>query len=225
MESDLARNRHQQDIIMSLVKKMLQLDSYSKFKDVIDAVSNNISTNMSVNQILSSYNILKDMVANVIKDEEIIDIKKASLEIYDLEVYLPSSGRMSSALGYYQDSLDDIIKTMKINLELEDPEIIKTFNYSINETYEARVAGKGLRSGASNSVLTNYVGKSKNEAEKYCAANDLDCSFKYVDESSQYYNSKIETDKIASQKPNGGTLLNEVDDVTFYINGASLYDN
>lgn len=220
IESDLARNRHQQDIIMALARKMLQLGSYNQFKDIIDAVSNNVATNMSVNQILSSYNILKDMIGNVLNNEDIITIQKASLETYSLNVYLPSSGRTTSALGYYEDSLQDIIKAMKINLELEEPEIIKTFNYSLNETYEAKVAGKGLRTGATKSVLSSFIGKSKSDAESYCAENNFDCSFKYVDENSKYYNENIETDLIANQTPHHGTLLENVDTITFYINGA-----
>lgn len=219
--SDLARNRHQQDIIMGLGNKIIRLDSYTQVEDILDAISNNIATNMSVNQILSSYNILKDMVVNVIQDEEIIEIQKATLETYALDVYLPGSGRITKALGYYEDSLDDIIKTMKVNLEIEKPEKIKTFSYSLNETYEAKVAGQGLRSGASNSVLSSFVGKKKTEAEYYCNKNNFNCSFRYVDENSQYYNPNIDIDLIVSQNPHEGTLLKEVKDITFYINGAS----
>jgi len=206
---------------MALANKMLQMNSYSKFKEILDAISNNIATNMSVNQILSSYEIFKDMIGNAINDQEIIEIQKATLETYNLNVYLPSSGRITSALGYYEDSLEDIIKTMKINLEMEKPEKIKTFSYSLNETYEAKIAGKGLRSGVSNSVLSSFIGKRKEDAEKYCADNNFDCSFKYVDENSQYYDPEIDTDLIVQQSPHQGSLLKDVDDIVFYINGAT----
>lgn len=224
LESDLARNRHQQDIIMALASKMMQLGSYNNFKEVLDAISDNIATNMSVNQILSSYNIFKDMISNVINDEEIVNIQKASLETYDLNVYLPSAGRMTSALGYYEDSLKDIVKEMKVNLEIEEPEYIKTFNYSINEIYEAKVAGKGIRTGATNSVLASLIKKTKSEAETYCKQNGFNCSFKYVDENSNYYNSDIETDLIVAQNPHQGSLLQDVSSITFYINGATSSD-
>lgn len=224
LESDLARNRHQQDIIMALANKMLQVGNYNSFKKILDAISDNIATNMSINQILSSYNIFKDMLGNVINDEEIVNIQKASLETYGLNVYLANAGRTTSALGYYEDSLNDIIKSMKVNLELEKPEHIKTFSYSLKETYEVHVAGKGLRSGATNSVLSNFVGKTKTEAEKYCSNNGFSCSFKYVDENSNYYNASIDADLIASQNPHQGTLLKDVNTITFYINGATSSD-
>ena len=224
LESDLARNRHQQDIIMALANKMLDVGSYNDFKKVLDAISNNIATNMSVNQLLSSYNIYKDMLSNVIKDKDILSIEKAVLETYGLNVYLPSAGRTTSALGYYEDSLQDIIKTMKINLELEKPEHIKTFSYSINENYEGKVAGKGLRSGASNSLLESFISRTKEEAESYCNSKGFSCSFKYVDENSDYYNSSIATDLIVAQTPHQGSLLKDVSTITFYINGATSSD-
>ncbi|MBE6155622.1 MAG: LytR family transcriptional regulator [Firmicutes bacterium] len=224
LESDLARNRHQQDIIMALANKMLQIDSYNNFKEILDAISDNIATNMSVNQILSSYNIFKDMIGNMINDIEFINIQKATLETYDLNVYLPSSGRTTAALGYYRDSLEDIIQTMKINLELEEPQHIKTFNYSINENYEPKIAGKGLRTGVSNTVLESFIGKTKSAAEKYCIQKDINCSVKYVDKNSEYYNSDIATDLIAAQEPHQGTLMEDVSSVIFYVNGATSSD-
>lgn len=220
IESDIARNRHQQEIIMALAKKMMKLDSYNSFKKILDAVSNNIATNMSTNQILSSYNILKDMIGKALKNEEIINVQKTKLEIYSLPVYLPS-GRYTSALGYYEDSLKEISKEMKINLGIEKQETVKTFSYSINEEYESYVAGAGKRSGTTNSVLTRFVNRSKAEAESYCADNNLDCSFVYVDSSSSYYNEEVDTDLIGSQNPHEGTIMDNVSSVTFYINGAN----
>ncbi|MBQ6840693.1 MAG: LCP family protein [Bacilli bacterium] len=221
VDSDFARNRHQQDLIIALAKKVIKLGSYNDFKDLLDAVSNNIATNMSVNQILSSYEILKGMVGNLINDEELVSIQKAKLETYTLNVYLPTYGTTTMAEGYYEDSLEDIIKTMKINLELEEPEYIKTFSYSVNEDYQAKIAGAGYRSEASNAVLKGFVSKTKAEAQKYCNDNGFECSFKYVDENSKYYDPDIESDLIVAQSPHEGELLNGIHDITFYINGAT----
>ena len=219
-DGDIARNRHQQDIIMALAKKALNIKSYNNFKKILDAVSNNIATNMSTNQILSSYNIFKDMISKALKDEDFINIQKTKLEIYNLPVYMPS-GNITSALGYYESSLNAIIEAMKINLEIEEPEIIKTFSYSLQEEYVSKAIGEGLRTGSSNSILADFVGKTKAEAEKYCNEKNLECSFKYVDENSKYFDEEIDEDLIATQLPHGNTLMKNVDDVTFYINGKS----
>ena len=220
-EGDIARNRHQQEIIMALAKKALKIKNYNHFKKILDAISNNISTNMSTNQILSSYSIFKDMINKVLKEEDFINIQKTKLEIYNLPVYLPS-GNITSALGYYESSLKAIKDAMKINLEIEKPEIIKTFSYSIKEEYVSKAIGEGLKSGSSNSVLADFVGKTKEAAEDYCSEKNLDCSFKYVDENSKYFDEEIDEDLIATQIPHGNTLMKNVDDVVFYINGKSL---
>ena len=165
--SDLARNKHQQDVIMAIAKKMLTIRSYNQFEKVLNAVSKNISTNMSRDSILSAYQILKKMVGNMLSDEDFINIQKTYLEVYNLNVTL-SSGRVSSALGYYEDSLKDIVKTMNINLGKENSEVIKSFSYSINETYEPYIAGKGITTGATNSTLASFIGKTRDEAQNYC---------------------------------------------------------
>lgn len=221
--SDLARNKHQQDVIMAIAKKTLSIKSYSKFEKVLDAISKNISTNLSTNQMLSSYTILKKMVGNYANDENFINIQKTYLEVYNLDVTLPS-GRISSALGYYDASLKDIINLMNINLEKVDFEPIKTFSYSINEVYDPYIAGKGLTTGVTNSTLQSFVGKTREEANSYCEKNDFNCRFTFVDSTSDYYNANVNTDLIASQIPKGGTLLRNVNSINFYINGASLDD-
>ena len=110
---------------------------------------------------------------------------------------------------------------MKTNLELEKPEIIKTFSYSLNEEYTVKAIGEGLKTGSSNSVLVDFVGKTKEDAESYCNEKGLDCSFKYVDENSKYFDEELDEDLIATQVPHGNTLMKNVDDVIFYINGKS----
>ena len=217
-ESDIARNRHQQEIIMALAKEAMHIKSFGDFKKILDAVSKNIATNMNNSQILSSYNIFKDMVGKALNDEDFIEIQKTKLEVYNLPVYLPS-GNTTSALGYYESSLNDIIKTMKINLELEEAEIIKSFEYSLNENYEVKVAGAGLRSGSSNSVLASFIGKTKDDAKKYCEDNNIECSFTYVDDNSKFYDDELDIDLISFQSPHANTLMKNVDEVTFYING------
>lgn len=216
-DSDLARNRHQQDIITALSKKMMKVRSYSEFNKILDAVSNNISTNMSTSQILSSYNILKSMISKVLNGEEFVRIQKTYLEVYNLPVYLPSSGNITSALGYYKDSLDDIIKVMKINLELGKSDRIKTFSFDANKEYTGYIAGSNLKNGASNSVLDNFIGKTYQQASAYCNNKGLTCSYESIDESSKYYNEEIASGLIAYQDPHSNTLIKDVTSVKFYI--------
>ena len=59
-------------------------------------------------------------------NSKVEDSLETYLEYYSFPVY--TSNMYTSAIGHYEDSLKEIVKAMKVNLELEEPEIIKTFN-------------------------------------------------------------------------------------------------
>ena len=62
--SDIARNQHQQQIIEAMAQKLKSLNTINDFEKILDTVSNNIETNMLPEQILSFYNVGKDMLIN-----------------------------------------------------------------------------------------------------------------------------------------------------------------
>lgn len=146
---DLMRIQNQQKIVEAIANKALTLNSISDVKDILSAISNNISLNMDTNQILSSYDILKTMVGNALNDKEILTMQKTYLEVFNNPVYDPGMGIYLSTLGYYSDSLDDITKAMRVNLELEEAEMIKTFTFDAAAPYEQKVYGKGISTGSS----------------------------------------------------------------------------
>lgn len=220
IQSDLARNKHQQEVIIALGKKMMTIRSYSKFKDILDSVMNNVSTNMSTSQILSGYNMFKNMLKNALSDDEFINIQKTYLETYPLPVI--HNGMTVSALGYYQDSLDEIVETMNINLEKAKVKQVKTFSFSITDNYTGKIAGKGKTSGSTNKSLASQIGNGKEKAQEYCNSMKLSCTFTYVDDTSSYYNNAYGPDVIGGQNPAPNTLLADVSSVTFYLNGATV---
>ncbi|MBO5096593.1 MAG: LCP family protein [Bacilli bacterium] len=171
IESDLARNRHQQELISALAAKAMTIRDFKEFENILDAVSNNIATNMSTKQILSSYEILKSMLEKSLNGEEMITIKKTYLEVYNLPVN--TGYTITSALGYYPSSLEEITKMMKVNLELEEEETIKTFSYSVNEDYSSKIYGKGKTSGGKLETLPNFVGKSVSEVQSWGSKNGI----------------------------------------------------
>ncbi|MBQ4584443.1 MAG: LCP family protein [Bacilli bacterium] len=206
IESDLARNRHQQEVITALAQKALTINSFDKFESVLDAVSNNIATNMSRDQIISSYDILKSMLERTLNKEEMINIKKTYLEVSSLPVNLGT--RVTSALSYYPDSLAEITKLMKENLEIEKPELVKTFSYSINEDYESKVFGKGIRSGESLKLMPSFIGKTVSEAQSWATENNITVEFDYLDRSSNI---------ITNQNVASGVLVKNVKSVLFTV--------
>ncbi len=217
---DLQRIQNQQLIVEAMSKKLLSLNTVTEFKDILSAISNNISVNMSREQILSSYNILKNMVMNLITDKDALVIQKAYLEVYDNNVYNEKTNTYSSALGYYESSLDDIIKMMKVNLEIEEAERITEFSFDANTPYVQKVAGKDLKTGADIKRVPSFIGKTVSEAESWGNSNNVNIEKRYVTSDDPKYNSNVLVGLIGNQSISAGTGLNNIKNLIVYINST-----
>ena len=215
--SDLDRVRHQQQVVEALANKVLHFNSIKEFQDILNAVSKNIATNMDTDTILSGYNVAKNVLGNKLSGKDSLNIQKASLETYSLNVYVPSQGRKTSAQGYYESSLEDIKKAFNIVLGKETAEPIKTFSFSVNETYEIYRPGKGKRTGQSGALLPSFVGKSISEAQSFCNSNNINLEIKYVDSGSEHYNDQVAVGLIGDQSVHKDVLLSTVSNLTVYV--------
>ena len=156
LESDIARNRHQQQIIEAIAKKIVQTSSLSDFTNILNTISNNIATNMSTSQILSFYESLKGMLVNALNGDNFIEIEKMQLTYFTFNnIY------GLSCLGYYQGSLNAITEAMKENLGIKKTETITSisYDYSVDYEQESNIIGKGIYSGGKvpDSSITNPV--------------------------------------------------------------------
>ena len=203
--SDIARNQHQQQIIEAIVKKIKELKNVSDFEKILNAVSRNIETNIKTNQMLSLYNVAKNMLSDKTGTKN-LSIQKTYLAYYNLGL------SYTSALGYYKESLNEIVKAMKVNLELEKPEIIKTFEISYSENYTTPLIGYGI-TGNKKQVVPNYIGYDSNYVSNWCQNNGISCYFNRVDSAAQ--NGQILTQSVS------GVLLDSISSISFSVSNGS----
>ena len=218
LDSDIARNRHQQEIIEAIAKKVLSGSNITKVEDLLNAVTNNIATNMNEKQILSFYEVLKNMISKSFNDGEFLNIQKTYLEYYNLPVRLSNNGIFTSAIGYYPGSLEAISKAMKVNLGLEEKEVIKTFSFDANEDYKNKVIGEGINTGEKLETMPNFAGKSASEAETWANNHNIIIEKEFVNISSSNFNENVALGLIGNQSVSDGILLNNVSSFTIYIN-------
>ncbi len=207
-ESDIARNRHQQQIIEAAAKKVLHNSNLSDFQKLLDTISKNIATNMKTSQILSFYQSLKGMLSNALQGQDFITIQKTQLSYYNLDV------NGASCLGYYEGSMQAITKAMKENLGLLSIDTVKTFHYDYSEDYEqsADVIGKGIYTGERLYTMPNLKGKSISDAQAFANQHNLDLTI-------QYTTNEEEMDGIIlDQDVAPGTLTKSFDAFTIYVN-------
>ncbi len=225
LQSDIDRNKHQQQVVEAIAKKAANLENLTNFKKILNSITKNITTNMSSKQILSFYDVLKSMIASSLSDGSFLTIEKTYLEYYSLPVRLSNNGSFTSAIGYYPGSLEAITKLMKENLELEKHEMTKTFSFDANEEYTTKITGQGITTGAKLETMPNFVGKSVNEVETWATNHNIILHKEFVDETSSYYNPNIAPSLVSNQSISNGILLSSINEITIYINSISSTQN
>ena len=164
---DFGRAEHQQEIIKALVNKMKDIKNVKKFMDILNTVSNNLDTNLTTKQILSFYDIGKDIIKRSLSsdDADLINIQQLFLQGSGQMIY---DERARMVLWDYvpnKSSRKDIINAMKVNLELIDHTDVKEFHFSINEPYEKKVIGEGPYSSTGvYSLLPDFTGDTEAQA-------------------------------------------------------------
>ena len=188
-DGDFGRAAHQQEIVKALANKAKTIKNVSTLMDILNTISNSLDTNLTTKQILSFYNIAKDISkrSTMTDDSDIINIEQLFLDGTGAMLY---DSRMRMKLWDYVPntySRDAIVKAMKVNLGQEKGEVIKTFSFSINKPYEKEVIGKNVgktsydlsdKEKNSGATVPNFVGDSEAQARRY--ANNHGLSVRFV---------------------------------------------
>ena len=177
---DFGRAEHQQEIIMALINKMKNIKDVSTFMNLLNTISNSIDTNLTTKQILSFYNVGKDIIKKSLSSDEadLVNIQR---------LYLQGSGQMiyderaRMVLWDYvpnENSRKDIIQAMYENLEKVDHKDITEFSFSINSPYEKPVIGEGpYKTGNGYNLLPDFTGDTEETARATCTRIGISCTF------------------------------------------------
>lgn len=185
--SDFVRGQNQQLIVQSLFNKVKTIRDINTLYNVLDLVQQNIDTNFTTNQILSFYNVGKNILNNVGKDVDLLGFEKLYLETKGMTIYDERLKQGLSNQVYYPDSLKAVVKAMKINLELEKPELIKNFSFSIKEEYQPKVIGKNIFGSITIATVPSFIGKSKTYISNWGLENGVDITFEEYETDSEAY--------------------------------------
>lgn len=211
VQADIMRIQVQQKIVEAIARKATSIRSIEELNNILDAVSKNIDTNMQTDKILSFYEVGKEMLSKV-GSEELIKIQKTYLEYYSLPVYMGNT--LVSAIGYYEPSLEAITTAMKVNLELEESEPIKTFSISYNEEYETPLIGKGITGGTIQESLPSFIGQTTSYAQNWLSNRGISVSV----QSASTYDFNYEDHIIIGQSVRAGTIVSDMSSIILYTN-------
>ena len=207
---DFQRVQHQQLVVEGIANSAKNLKNVDAFFKVLDSISANIDTNMSTNQMMNLYNVGKTMIFNG-NSGSMINIQKTYLTGYDLTMYVNNLKSSVYTFQYYEQSLEEIKQALKVTLEIEKAEPIKTFNFSINDTYEVPVIGKKYYTVKRQESIPNFKNKSIEYAKSWCQARNINV----VENSVQ--NTNYTDGTIINQSIRNGMLTTGITSITFDV--------
>ena len=209
---DIDRGLNQQLVVKALVNKVAKkVKDISTMYNLLDTISDSMDTNFSTDQILSFYNIGKNIVKKSNKDlTDSLTIRQLYLSGEGKLIYDEKTRLNLYNYVLYNESIEAVSNAINANMEKKDFELIKTFKWSIDEDYESKLIGK-ISSGTTSSVeknnstttrketvtLPNFVGKTKEKVQSWCSKNNVYVQFSYID-SSSYTEDQVISQNIAS---------------------------
>lgn len=129
---DIERGYNQQLLLKALINKLTEVRSVNTVLELLETVSNNLDTNLTTEEILSFYNIFKDILLSreYQSNDDFINIIQIKLAGTNTKEYFSN---LNANLWIYEinnQSIKSASNEMKINLNIEEPEMIKDFTFS-----------------------------------------------------------------------------------------------
>lgn len=213
ISNDFIRGQHQQEVLKAILNKLKTINDFNTIQSLLNTISNNLETNMTVNEILSLYNIGKDILTKSTGNvDELISMQRLYLSGIDAYIYDTSSKLSLYDYVLYEDSVKEVSDAIKENLELKEKEDIKTFEFDSEEDYETKIIGKGIYTKLPDyKVVPDFIGDNKYQSS--ITAKSLGLKVNYV------YDSNVEgiVGTIVKQSHNPGTLVSKVPVLTLTI--------
>ncbi len=215
--NDFIRGQHQQEVVMALLDKFKSVNSLDTVYKLLDTISSSMSTNMSTDQILSLYNVMKDIATKSEGMENIssaLGLQRLYLNGHDARI-VDYGGTNLSLYNYvlYDNSVKEVSNAMKENLGLKKVKVIKSFSFDINNPYEETIIGKNTRGSSSLVQLPSFVGKTLSYANSFCSSHGIKV------------NAKGGNGYVISQSVAAGANVEDVKSITLTVGGETNNTN
>ena len=235
--NDFIRGQNQQLVIQGMINKIKNINSIDTFYDMLNSISSSMETNMSTENILSFYNIAKDILLKNTSDttdlSSLIGFERMYLSGYD-QIIVDYDGINDTGSGLalynfvpYKGSIEDISDAMKENLGQKEKTITKQYDFDINEEYEPHVIGKGYYEDYSLSLLPSFVGSDVSKVQNYCNSRGISLTINKVSTNSKSLDGEVMTQSLpagmdaqyagsmtVSVAEYGNTIIDDDDDKT-----------
>ena len=219
---DYARQMNQQQVIASMLSRLLELNDINVLIDVIEAAGDNLSINLSLSQLTSLFSYALS-ISNYtgLETMDLIDIQNMRVTGYSSSYY--SSGYALWIMIPYNGSIEQNYEQIQDTLGNVEHEQASSFTFSAQDPYERGQLFDEYFSESRNDPempeqVPDFVGGNYtlSEITSWCSQNGIELNVVYIDESDSRYDGSREGLAV-EQSVSSGTYVTRVSSITVYI--------
>lgn len=191
---DFARQQHQQEVIEAIVRTILRTRDVNTFIKVLEAAGNNISTNFTVDQMISFVNYAMKKIGRFYDadhPEDVFLIESSRITGYNSSLYDEGLQIVLSIVRPWQGSIQAEAANIRRNIDMDSPiEPMEQVQWSSNWEYtppliSADVYNEPRVADELPTTVPNFVGRDVGVAQSWADANGISLGINYVEDKSQ----------------------------------------
>ena len=191
LTGDLQRGMNQQLVVQGIINKLKSIKSANQMLKILDTISISMDTNFTTKQILSFYEIAKNLLLTS-SNGNLINMQQLYLQGASQMIYDEGIGMVLYNYIYNEESLKQIVSIMKQNLELEEVKPVKKMSFNISEVYKTKTIGNDITTATKTySLLPNFIGENESYATGWLSRNGISYKITTKDVSSGYRQGQI----------------------------------
>ncbi|MCI6272256.1 MAG: LCP family protein [Erysipelotrichaceae bacterium] len=225
---DFQRQANQQQVIKAILTKAMRTADLNKLLNVLDAAGDNVSTNLSVNQLIDLFNHVMKKANRYYDDshlENVIQIEGSRVSGYNSGIWNESLQLTLSIIRLYEGSIKDNRAAILRNMQTDDTiSTFKTYRWDANwvfvaptvsnETYSEKI----VPSEVPDTVL-NFIGKGVDAIQSWASSRGITIHVNRVDCSTNGNCGNYGDNIIFEQSVRAGIKVSNVTEITVSVTG------
>ncbi len=221
---DFQRQANQQQVIQAILTEAMKLTDVNKALKVLDAAGDNVSTNFTVDQLISLFNYsIKKMNRSYVKNANVINIVGSRVTGYGSSKWNESMQLNLYIYRVYQGSITDnrnaILRNINLDSKIDAPKAISfsanwvfTAPTLTNETYSEPI----IHDESPDTVL-NFSGKLLSEVQEWASSREITVKVTKVHQGEEGYVDSYPENMVIAQSVRAGIKTENVTEITVSI--------
>lgn len=216
---DFQRQSNQQQVINAILSETVKIRDVNKALKILDAAGENVSTNLSIDQLISLFQFsLKKLDRSYVKNQYIFNLVGSRVTGYS------SRNNGASIVRLFPQSIEDNKKFIQRNLQLDTSfDGTKTTKFNMNWVYEAPEISREYDIPTHNTTsdvkdpVPNFIGKSVSKAESWTDERKIELQVIQVKKGDDLYDASSTNNTIIKQSVRSGKEGKNLDKLTVYV--------